>query len=84
MKNLKNGVAVMYRSARELANSTATKIGAGAMVLFAGQSQAVVTLDSTEVLANIGAAAAFIALIGAAVLALHFGAKVWRWAKKAG
>lgn len=80
----KNKVAAVYRSARELANSTATKIGGASMVLFAGTSQAAVTLDSTEILANVAVAAAFIALIGAAVLALHFGAKVWRWARKAG
>lgn len=45
---------------------------------------AMAAVDVTAVVTDILAAAAPIALIGGAVLTIHYGAKVFKWVRKAG
>lgn len=56
-------------------------VGAGALVL-AGASQAA-AIDVTDVVAEIGAQAAPVAAIGAAVLLLVVGIKAFQWVRRA-
>ena len=56
-------------------------VGVGALVL-AGASQAA-AIDVTTVVADIGAQAAPVAAIGAAVLALIVGIKAFQWVRRA-
>lgn len=56
-------------------------VGMG-LVLASGVASAAV--DVTAIVTDILAAAAPIALIGGAVLTIHYGAKVFKWVRKAG
>lgn len=56
-------------------------VGMG-LVLVSGVASAAV--DVTDIVTDILAAAAPIALIGGAVLTIHYGAKVFKWVRKAG
>lgn len=56
-------------------------VGTG-LVLASGFASAAV--DVSEVVTDILAASAPIALIGGAVLTIHYGAKVFKWVRKAG
>jgi hypothetical protein len=55
---------------------------AGGLSLAAGLASAAV--DVTDIVTDILAAATPIALIGGAVLTIHYGAKVFKWVRKAG
>lgn len=55
---------------------------AGGLAIAAGVASAAV--DVTDIVTEILAAAAPIALIGGAVLTIHYGAKVFKWVRKAG
>lgn len=54
----------------------------GGLALASGLASAAV--DVTDIVAEITGAAAPIALIGGAVLTIHYGAKVFKWVRKAG
>lgn len=56
-------------------------VGMG-LVLASGLASAAV--DVSNIVTDILAAAAPIALIGGAVLTIHYGAKVFKWVRKAG
>ena len=65
-------------------NKLALLATTGAMALVAGSANAAVSLPSADILADIVLVVAFITAIGAAVLGLHYVAKAFQWAKKAG
>lgn len=54
----------------------------GGLALASGFASAAV--DVTDIVTEITGAAAPIALIGGAVLTIHYGAKVFKWVRKAG
>lgn len=54
----------------------------GGLALASGLASAAV--DVTDIVTEITGAAAPIALIGGAVLTIHYGAKVFKWVRKAG
>ena len=54
----------------------------GGLALASGLASAAV--DVTDIVTDILGAAAPIALIGGAVLTVHYGAKVFKWVRKAG
>ena len=54
----------------------------GGLALASGLASA--SVDVSDIVTDIMAAAAPIALIGGAVLTIHYGAKVFKWVRKAG
>jgi hypothetical protein len=72
----------------DLKSRVHAKLLAGAAVVgssaVAGSAFAATTVDTTDILAAIAAAAAAGATIGTAVLAMHYGIKLFKWVRQAG
>lgn len=57
----------------------------GVLAVAAGAASAhAAAIDTSAVIDAITTAGAAIAVVGAALVAMHYGAKVWQWIRKAG